>query len=295
VSIVGAAPGIPSLLVGHWSPAWGLDGAGAAYACIYLWGTHRTRARWPVRRTVSFMCGIGVVLLASQSGIDTFDDRLLSVHMVQHMLLLLVAPLLLLEGRPVILALSALAPERRAALMRLLAGTRRLMSPFVCLGVFSAALIATHLPAFYEATLRHPLLHDGEHALFVASGLMFWWPLLDGDPAPSRRLGGMGRFVYLLAAMPAMALVGAYLNRAPALVYPDYGAPARALGISAVTDQQQAGAIMWVGGSSFMIAVGLRLAMASMMLEERRQAARERDALLAHAGPRRTASGERPR
>ena len=241
------------------------------------------------------MAGVAVVLLALQSGVDTYDDRLLSAHMVQHMLLLLVAPLLLLEGRPLILALSALGAEQRAGLMRLLARTRPLVSPFVCLGVFSAVLIATHVPLFYQATLHHPLLHEAEHALFIASGLMFWWPLLDGDPTPAHRLGGMGRFVYLLAAMPAMALVGAYLNRAPSLVYADYAAPAKALGISAVTDQQQAGAIMWVGGSSFMIAVGLRLAMATMILEERRQAARERHALLAHAGRGRAAAGEPPR
>jgi putative membrane protein len=292
VSVLAAAPGLASLLAGHWSPAWGLDGAGATYASIYLWGTWRTRARWPAWRTVSFMAGIGVVLVALQSGIDTYDDRLLSAHMVQHMLLLLVAPLLLLEGRPVILGLSALAPEYRAALARALEKARPLMSPFVCLGVFSIAVIATHVPSFYEATLRHPLLHEAEHGLFIASGLMFWWPLLDGQPTPAHRLGGLGRFGYLLAAMPAMALVGAYLNRAPTLVYAGYAAPARALGISAVTDQQQAGAIMWVGASSFMIVVGLRLAMARMILEERRQAAREKHALLAQAGGGGTAARE---
>jgi cytochrome c oxidase assembly factor CtaG len=278
------APGLPSLLVEHWSPAWALDGAGLAGVCLYLWGTSRATRRWPLRRTASFVSGVGVVLVASQSGVDTYDERLLTAHMVQHMLLLLVAPLLLLEGRPVILALNALRGDRRGALMRFLARTRPLLGPLVCLAVFSVALIVTHVPVFYEATLRDPLLHDAEHTLFLVAGLMFWWPLLDGDPAPAHRLGGMGRFVYLLAAMPAMALVGAYLNRAPSLVYAGYAAPARALGVSAVSDQQQAGAIMWVGGSSLMIAVGLRMAMASMMLEDRRQAARERHAMPAAAG-----------
>ncbi|MCW3067498.1 MAG: Cytochrome c oxidase caa3-type, assembly factor CtaG-related protein [Solirubrobacterales bacterium] len=295
MNALGAAPGIPSLLAGHWSPAWAVNGAGAAYAGIYLWGTMRSRARWSPWRTVSFVSGIGVVLLALQSGIATYDERLLSAHMVQHMLLLLVAPLLLLQGRPVILALSALAPRHRAALMRLLARARPLMSPLICLAVFSVALIATHVPPLYQATLSNPPLHVAEHALFLAAGLMFWWPLLDGDPAPAHRLGGMSRFVYLLAAMPAMALVGAYLNRAATLAYPDYAAPAKALGISAVTDQQQAGAIMWVGGSSFMIAIGLWLAMATMLREDRRQTARERHAVLAHAGSRRAPSGEPPR
>ena len=102
--------------------------------------------------------------------------------------------------------------------------------------------------------------------------------LLGVDPLPTRRLGGVGRVVYLLGAMPAMAAVGAYLNRAPAVVYGGYAAPARALGVSAVADQQQAGAIMWVGGSTFVIVVGLCVAMAAMIGEERRQSARERRA-----------------
>jgi cytochrome c oxidase assembly factor CtaG len=102
-----------------------------------------------------------------------------------------------------------------------------------------------------------------------------WWPLLDGDPVPAHRLGGLGRIVYMLAAMPAMALVGAYLNRHPSLVYPAYGPPARALGISAVVDQQQAGAIMWVAGSAIMTAVGLWSALSALVAEERRQQARE--------------------
>ena len=119
------------------------------------------------------------------------------------------------------------------------------------------------------------MLHAAEHVLFVAVGMVFWWPLLDADPVPAHRLGGFGRLVYLLAAMPAMGLVGAYLNRATSVVYAPYAAPARALGLSAVADQQQAGAIMWVGGSSFMVAVGLWVAMAALVAEERRLQARE--------------------
>ena len=272
---IAAAPSLPSLLTGHWQAAWALDGAGATYAALYLLATLRLRERWPLRRTASFMAGIAVVLTALQSGVGAYDDRLLSAHMVQHMLLLLLAPLLLLEGRPLMLVLRAAAPEHRAALVRLLTRLGRFTGPYLCLGVFSAALITTHLPPVFDATLRHPLLHELEHALFIGVGLLFWWPLLDGDPLPSRRLGGLGRIFYLLGSMPAMALVGAYLNRAPEVVYGAYLAPARALGLSAVADQQQAGAIMWVGGSCLMIAVGLWVAMASMIAEERRQQARE--------------------
>jgi cytochrome c oxidase assembly factor CtaG len=221
------------------------------------------------------MAGVACVLVASESGIGSFDGRMLSAHMVQHMALLLVAPLLLLGGRPVILALRALPRGHRLGLVRAVSRVRRVTSPLVCLAAFSLVVVATHLPAFYDATLRHPALHDAEHLLYVAAGLLLWWPLLDGDPVPAHRLGGLGRLVYMLAAMPAMALVGAYLNRHASLVYPAYGAPARTLGVSGVADQQQAGAIMWVAGSMVMAAVGLWASVAALIAEERRQQARE--------------------
>jgi putative copper resistance protein D len=140
-------------------------------------------------------------------------------------------------------------------------------------------LVVTHLPAFYDASLRHPTVHEAEHALYLIAGLLLWWPLLDADPVPAHRLNGFGRLVYLLATMPPMAIVGAYLNRHPTLVYPPYGPPARAMGISAVVDQQQAGAIMWVAGSAIMIAVGLWVTIAALVAEERRQQAREAHAI----------------
>jgi len=105
--------------------------------------------------------------------------------------------------------------------------------------------------------------------------LLMWSPLLDADPAPRRRLNGLGKLAYLIIAMMPMALVGAYLNRHATLFYPPYGPPARALGISALDDQAQAGAIMWVAGNSVMVVVGLWAAVAAMVAEERRQVARD--------------------
>lgn len=274
-----SAPSIPSLLISHWHTAVAVDVWAIACATLYGVAAGRLRSRWPRARTAAFLAGIGCVVIALQSGIDAFDDQLLSVHMVQHMMLLLVAPLLLLAGRPVILALRALPPRRRrilAAAVRRLANVTR---PVVCVGLFSIVLVLTHLPSFYGATLRHPALHEAEHGVYLLAGLLLWWPLLDGDPVPAHRLGGIGRVLYLIAAMPAMALVGAYLDRHPTLVYPAYGPPARALGISAVVDQQQAGAIMWVAGSVIVTAVGLWALIAALIADERRQQARESRAI----------------
>jgi cytochrome c oxidase assembly factor CtaG len=137
-------------------------------------------------------------------------------------------------------------------------------------------VIITHVAFFYDAALRHPVLHDLEHVLYLLAGGLLWWPVLDGDPVAARRLSGLGRLIYIIGAMVPMALVGAYLNRHPTLVYAAYGPPARGLGISAVADQQQAGAIMWVLGDVIMVAGGLWAAMRAMVQEERRQQARER-------------------
>lgn len=270
-----SAPSLSTLLVSRWtlSPSVLVPALGAA--AMYGLGVRRAGGHWPLRRTASFIGGIGCVVLALQSGIDAYDDRLLSVHMVQHMLLLLVVPPLLLGGRPVILALRALPPRRRSSLAKAVHSARAYTAPAPALAAFGAVVVLTHLPAFYDATLRNAALHYCEHALYLVAGLLIWSPLLDGDPAPRHRLNGIGKLVYLIVAMLPMALVGAYLNRHATLVYPPYGPPARALGISALDDQAQAGAIMWVVGNTIMVAVGLWAAIAAMLAEERRQTARE--------------------
>jgi putative membrane protein len=267
------------MLYTHWQQAWTVDVLALVYAGVYAWAAARLRGRWPRRRTLSFLAGVVCVLVALQSGIGFYDDQLLSVHMVQHMLLLLIAPLLVLEGRPVLLALRVLSPRRRGPLTSMLRRLRAFTGPVQSLALFSAVIVLTHLPALYEATLRDPALHDAEHVLYLAAGLIMWAPLLDADPLTAHRLSGLGRLVYVLATMPAMALVGAYLNRHPTLVYPAYAAPAKALGVSALTDQQQAGAIMWVAGSTVMVAIGLWAAIAALVAEERRLKAREQRAL----------------
>lgn len=270
-----SAPSLPTLLVSHWAVSPSVAVPALVVGTGYVVCARRLPGRWPVRRTVSFLSGVGGVLLALQSGLDAYDDRLLSVHMTQHMLLLLVAPLLLLGGRPVLLALRSLPPARRGAVARMLMRARPLTGPAAALGAFGAVVVLTHLPSFYDATLRHPLLHDLEHAFYLGAGLIMWSPLVDGDPIPRHRLTGIAKLVYLIVAMLPMALVGAYLNRHATLFYPAYGDAGRALGISAVDDQAQAGAIMWVLGAVIMTGVGLWAAMAAMVAEERRLAARE--------------------
>ena len=259
-----------------WQPLWSLDVLAALGTGLYLAAGRRVSRGWPWSWTLAFLAGIACVLVALQSGVGGFDDRLLSDHMVQHLLLLELAPLLLLAGRPGILLLRSTPPGGRPALARRLRRLRPLTHPITCLAVFWSTVWLTHLPAFYDATLRHAALHDAEHVLYLSAGALMWWPILDGDPLPGWRLNGFARLAYVIVAMLPMTLLGGYLDREMALVYSGYAAPARALGISAVADQQQAGAIMWVLGSSLMVVCGLWQAMAALIEEERRLQIRER-------------------
>lgn len=264
-----------ALLWRHWQVAWSLDVGLAVVAGLYLSGTRRVRAPWPRRRTAAFLAGIGWVAIALQSGIGSWDDRLLSVHMVQHLMLLEVAPVLLLLGQPGLLALRAAPRQTAAMLIGWLAHVRRFTHPLACLFFFYAAIALTHLPWFYDATLRSSALHESEHGLYLLAGLLFWWPVLDADPLAGRRLGGFTRFGYVVAGMLPMTVIGALLYRSTTLVYAPYAAPARALGISAMHDEHKAGGIMWVFGGLAMTYLGLWQAMAAMVAEERRQKVRD--------------------
>ena len=271
-----SAPSLPTLLWTHWQASSPVEIGVACGAGLYLLGVRRTRTRWPARRTAAFLAGLALITVALVSGIGAEDDTLLSDHMVQHLLLLQAAPLLLLAGRPGLLALRAAPAASRRGLAGAFERLRPLTRPGVCLATFTLVVVGTHLPAFYDATLRHLWLHELEHGLYLLAGALMWWPVLDADPLPRRRLNGLARLAYIVVAMVPMTVVGAYLSRDVHLAYTPYAAPARSLGISPVIDQQLGGTIMWVLGSMVMVVAGLWLAMAAMVDEERRMQVRER-------------------
>jgi putative membrane protein len=270
VSLLASAPSLPSLLASHWQRAWSLDLAVALSAGLYLSGVARVRRRWPLRRTLFFLAGIAFVLLALQSGLGAYDARMLTAHMVQHILLTMVAAPLLVLGAPATLASAALPARRRRALVSLLARAQPLCRPRICLAVFAVVILGAHLPAFFDAALRNPSLLALEQISFLAAGLFLWLPLTSDHASAPHRLGGLGRILYMLVAMVPEDLLGAFLTRANNVVYAPYAAAAHALGISAVINQQQAGAIMWVGSSCLMAAGGLYAAMIAMIAEEQR-------------------------
>jgi putative copper resistance protein D len=249
--------------------------AGAAY----LAGARRAHPRWPVRRTLSFLAGLAVLAAASETGIDTWSERLLSVHMAQHLLIIVAAAPLLVAGAPVSLALRTLPRGGRDGLVGLLRtpAVDALTRPPVALALLTAVLLATHVPTVYDAALTHPLVHGLEHAAYLWAALLFWAPVIAVDPLP-HRLSPIGNVGYLLAAMVPMSAIGAVLISSDTVVYAPYLASARAAGVSALADQRSGATVMWLGGTLVLVAATLGAAWVSMLREERRARAREAQA-----------------
>ncbi|MGI8430448.1 MAG: cytochrome c oxidase assembly protein [Solirubrobacteraceae bacterium] len=275
----------PSLLVvlDSWQLSASVMLTLALGAALYLVAARRVcgRARpgrmgWSLPRTLAFLAGLGAVALALQSGLDTYSAQLLSMHMVQHLVLVLTAAPLLLAGAPVTLALRALSPPARRRLMPLLHGrtARTLARPGVGLLAIGASMLLTHLTPLFGLALTHPLIHQGEHLLYLVGGMLFWSVLIPPGPAV-RRLDGLGQVVYLLLGMPLMSVVGVILETDSAPRYPQYLPTAHRLGVSALSDQRLAGALMWIAGTLLMGVIALAAAWRSMLAEERREAARE--------------------
>lgn len=228
-------------------------------ALLYIRGWSELRRVMPSRftpgRLACFLSGIATLEIALASPIDTFDPFLLTDHMIQHMFLMVIVPPLVLLGDPLIpllrglprwIARNVLGPFLAwPALGRLGA---LLIDPPVALLLLSAAMVGWHLPAPYELALRSPGWHEIEHACFLVTSLLFWWPVI--QPWPSRpHWPAWAMPVYLLLGDFVNSVVSAFLVFSGRVLYPWYLAVPRLGGISVQNDQAAAGAVMWVIGS----------------------------------------------
>jgi cytochrome c oxidase assembly factor CtaG/polyferredoxin len=233
------------------APALGLLGT----ALIYFRGWRKLRrqvpARFPLSRLVFFLAGLAAIYLSLASPLDAFASFLLSAHMVQHLLLTMVAPPLLLLGTPQLpllcglpgrVASQAFGPFLQWPLLKSL--VYRLMHPAVCLGLFILSNIIWHFPVFYELALRSPAWHKVEHFCFLGTALLFWWHVIQSRPYWPR----WAMIPYLLLADLQNTALAAFLCFYDRVVYQTYQASPR-FGMSALDDQAAAGAIMWVPGS----------------------------------------------
>jgi cytochrome c oxidase assembly factor CtaG len=235
-------------------PAFGL----MATALIYFRGWRKLRrqvpARYPLSRLVFFFAGLAATYLSLASPLDAFASFLLTAHMVQHLLLTMVVPPLVLLGAPQLPLLCGL-PRRIASQVlgpflqwQLLKNIlHRLMHPAVCWLLFILSNIIWHIPDFYELALRSPAWHKVEHFCFLTTALLFWWHVV--QPWPSRPYWPRWAIIpYLLLADLQNTVLAAFLSFYDRVAYSSY-ANAPRFWMSPLADQASAGAIMWVPGS----------------------------------------------
>jgi putative membrane protein len=244
-------------MLAHWELEPGVVATLAVVAAVYLrgWRTYHRRvpARFPPWRLQAFLAGLVSLWLAAASPADTLADQLLSAHMVQHILLLSVAPPLLLLGSPLLPIIRGLPRLLRTAVVRPLSHQRwlrhaasTLTHPATALAISSVILWAWHVPSLYDLALRNPAVHATEHALFFTGGLLFWWPVV--QPWPSRPRWPRGAIIpYLLVADVQNTILAAILTFSDRVLYPWYAqAPSPLGGMTPQQDQTLAGVLMWV-------------------------------------------------
>ena len=228
----------------HPSTAIGISALGA----LYIWAS-KVLQREPSAAQRSFFFSGLLLMFASLNGPihDLSDDYLFSAHMVQHLLLTLAVPPLLLAGTPGWMLRPVLSRRRIAPVARFFT---RAPIAFVA---FNLVIAVWHLPAFYNAAMAHHSLHILEHLMFMAAAVLMWWPLLSQLPE-FPRLAYPGQMLYSFLMSIPMSIVAIYIAMADHVLYPAYSAAPRVLPLSPLEDQLLGALIMWIpGGLIFII------------------------------------------
>ena len=247
-----------------WEPGvlLGLLVAAALYArgARRLSGHTGERAARP-RHVASFYGGLGAVMVALVSPLDALSATLFSAHMVQHLVLMIIAAPLLVYGRPALALMLGLPRSIRTAMLSLntpllKASWRVVTRPAVVLALHVAALWAWHLPSLYQAALRSEAIHIAEHVTFLATALLFWSLVLTAGRRT--RLGYAQAILYVFVISLQSAALGAILTFASAVLYPVHAAGAALWRLAPIADQQLAGAIMWIpGGGVYLVTMAV--------------------------------------
>jgi cytochrome c oxidase assembly factor CtaG len=288
------APLTVARLFTAWSFGWLPVLVVVVVALAYLWGVSVLRRRgdhWSAWRTLSF-CGVGqgAILVATCSSLGTYDDTLLSMHMAQHMVLSMVAPVFMALGAPITLALRTLPPSPRHALLTALHSrvARVLTFPAVTFGLFVLTPWVLYFSSLYPATLHSDALHDLMHLHFVVVGCLFFWPLLGLDPVPGRMMYPL-RMLMMFATLPFHAFLGVTIMSMSTLIggsyYPDLH---RHWPPSPMRDQTVAGGILWGSGDIVGLVIFLVL-FVQWARESQREAVRTDRRLDREEAERRTA------
>lgn len=283
--MLGAAASTAHLLpeppfFGPWRPApvaAVLAGAAAAYVVGMARLATRHR-RWPRRRAVAFLTGLALVGVATGSGLASYDEVSFSADVVQHVLVGMAAPALLVLGAPMTLALQAARRPLQQRLVRVLRSwpAHGVTHPVLAWSVFVGSLFVVYLSPLYALSLRNPLVHQVVHAHFLLAGVLFFWLVMARDPA-RRSLSAPARLAMVGMAIPFHALLAtAILSSSRPL-----GGGA---GPGRLADQRLGAAILLAGGEVVAVAVGLAV-VAQWIRQDERAAAREDRAQAADGAP----------
>jgi len=235
-----------------------VTGLAVILAALYLWGVLRVARRhharpWPAWRTGVFLGGLAIVVLATESGIGTYDDLLFWDHMVQHLMLIMIAPPLLIFGQPITLLLHASRNPLHSWVKRILRSpvASFLTWPVFGIAAYTGTVTAAHLTGLASLVETDQTMHDAEHAVFLVVGYLFFLPILGREPI-RWRLTYPVRFVILVLTMPVDTFTGLILG------YGTAGTPGVPLGPrpawapGPVADLHAGGAVMWIGGDAIM-------------------------------------------
>jgi putative membrane protein len=245
---------------------------GVAVVCAYEYAAGNASQPVPRARLAAFVSGVAVVVFALGSPLDAYAGALLSVHMVQHLMLTLVAAPLILLGRPLSLARRTDAGRRTIPGLLRSRGAHVLSHPVVAWTLYAGVLWGTHFTPIYQAALENDLVHGLEHAAFLGAALLFWLPVVGTEPS-AWRLPYAARLLYLFLAGPVGAFLGLAINQAASPLYAHYATLQRGWGPMPLADQQAAGLIMWIAGGLGML-VAILLVAAAWARSDRAAAAR---------------------
>jgi putative copper resistance protein D len=215
--------------------------------------------RWPVSRTLFFLAGLAVVVFATCGSIAVYDQVLFTAHMAGHLALVMLAPALLMAGRPLTLAVTASAPATRARLERVLHGrvVALLTAPPVALATYAGVIVGSHLTGLMDTIMRSTWAGQLEHLVYLVVGCQFF-VLVIGDEPIRWRLSSPPRWLLLAVAMAVDTFTGIVLLQGTHRVAL---APSR-LDVNALSDTHTGGAIMWFGGDAIMAVIMIALVVA---------------------------------
>lgn len=255
----GSVPDGP-LLSANLFTVWQLDAVADAVLLLlaghYLAGVRRAHRRgvaWSGWHTASFLAGLGVCVLATNSSISVYDMSLFTAHMIGHLMLVMLAPALLMAGQPLNLLLAANDGPDRQRIERILRGrvVSLLTAPPVALASYTVVIVGTHLTGLMDQIMRHTWAGQLEHLAYLALGCQFFVVVM-GDPPIRWKLAAPARLFMLALSMAVDTFTGVALLQSTVAV--SMSPPVNAH-VNPLTDTQTGGAIMWFGGDGIMAVI----------------------------------------